>query len=56
MLSNGLINILLNTLQKFTINQTWGQFNSGIEIDGQFQFRNWNWNCFFFFKGNWNWN
>jgi hypothetical protein len=22
--------------------QTWGQLNSGIGIDGQFQFRNWN--------------
>ena len=29
--------------------QTWGQFNSGIGIDGQFQLRNWNWNwnCLF---------
>jgi len=27
------------------IDQTWGQFNSGIGINGQFQF--WNWNCFF---------
>ena len=31
--------------------QTWGQFNSGIGIDGQFQFQfrnwNWNWNCLF---------
>ena len=26
--------------------QTWRQLNSGIGIDGQFQFRNWNWNCF----------
>ena len=27
--------------------QTWGQFNSGIGIDGQFQFQFWNWNCLF---------
>ena len=38
------------------LDQTWGQFNSGIGIDGQFQFRNWNWNCFLKIKGNWNWN
>ena len=25
--------------------QTWGQFNSGIGVDGQFQF--WDWNCLF---------
>ena len=23
--------------------QTWDQFNSGIAIDGQLQFKNWNW-------------
>ena len=27
--------------------QTWGQLNSGIGIDGQFQFQFRNWNCFF---------
>ena len=43
--------------------QTWGQFNSGIGIDGQFQFKfrnwNWNWNCLFEkiieLELNWNW-
>ena len=40
--------LIIEELQ-YNSGQTWGQFNSGIGIDGQFQFqfRNWNWNCLF---------
>jgi hypothetical protein len=49
-IKTGKICVALSATNKsvdFNSCQTWGQFNSGIGIDGQFQFRNWNWNIYF---------
>ena len=70
MLRNGVLSSQCWGMVSYRPNQTWGQFNSGIGIDGQFQFQfrnclfekklhwNWiflNWN-WIFLNWNWNWN